>query len=45
MSARYTREALGDLDQISTYLAQRNPAIFIGAAMPVLIFGLIRKSN
>ena len=26
MSARYTREALADLDQISTYLAQRNPA-------------------
>ena len=26
MSARYTREALGDLDRISTYLAQRNPA-------------------
>jgi plasmid stabilization system protein ParE len=25
MSARYTREALADLDQISIYLAQRNP--------------------
>ena len=30
MSARYTREALDDLDQISAYLAQRNPAVAAG---------------
>lgn len=27
MSARYTREALADLDQISSYLAQQNTAV------------------
>jgi len=27
MSARYTREALGDLDQISSYLAEHNSAV------------------
>lgn len=27
MSVRYTREALGDLDQISSYLAEHNPAV------------------
>jgi toxin ParE1/3/4 len=27
MSARYTREALADLNQISSYLAKQNPAV------------------
>lgn len=27
MSVRYTRDALGDLEQISSYLAQHNPAV------------------
>jgi addiction module RelE/StbE family toxin len=30
MSARYTRDALRDLDQISSYLAERNPAVAAG---------------
>lgn len=27
MSVRYTRDALGDLEQISSYLAQHDPAV------------------
>jgi plasmid stabilization system protein ParE len=38
MSVRYTRNALDDLDQISSYLADRNPAAadrFLGAIADV----------
>ncbi len=39
MTARYTREALSDLDQISNYLAERNPAVaggFLNAVQQVV---------
>ena len=39
MSARYTREALDDLDQISAYLAKQNPVVaaaFLGAVESVV---------